>query len=156
MLSGCRARPLLARQAAGFTLIEMMVALVVIALVIGVVPRLAAAVPSVRLRAAADELVSVLKDLHAEAIRRGGTTELVLDPAARLYRVSTEAMTRRLPSAIEDVGFKSPAVENSQKAARVQFFADGSSSGGTIVLRHGTHSQGIGIDWLTGRVRRYE
>lgn len=138
----------------GFTLIEMLVVLSLMALLAIGVPWIGAGLPGVRLRAAADDLILVLKELHGEAIRRGTTTELVLDPAARAYRISPDGAARQLPAAVGEVGFKAPAALRSDKAARVRFFADGGASGGTILLRQGAHSQAIAVDWLTGRVRR--
>jgi general secretion pathway protein H len=140
--------------ASGFTLIEMLVVLSLMALLMIAVPWIGAGLPGVRLRAAADDLILVLKELHGEAIRRGAMTELVLDPAARAYRISSDGAARRLPASVGEVGFKASAVLPSNAAARVRFFADGSASGGTILLRQGAHSQAIAVDWLTGRVRR--
>src|SRR5437762_747045 len=74
---------------AGFTLVEVLVVLAIAALAMVAVPQLLAGAPGARLRLAADDMVSVLKGLRDAAMRQQITTELVIDRAARVYRLST-------------------------------------------------------------------
>jgi general secretion pathway protein H len=141
-------------MARGFTLIELLVVLAIIGLMLMAVPKLVAGMPSVQLRAAADDIVATLRQLHDTAIRRRTTTRLVLDPAIRTYRLSTDAGTRVLPSVVTRVDFVTVAVGLGQSPANILFYADGSASGGTIRLGHGNLSESIWVDWLTGRVGR--
>lgn len=142
------------RRAAGFTLIELLVVLAILALVLAIVPELFAGASSVRLRQAADGMVATLRELHAQAIRRQQTTELILDPGARRYRLSTESEARPLPNVVTGVAFTTVALRPGDSVARVLFFPDGSASGGTIRLNHGELSATITVDWLSGRVKR--
>jgi general secretion pathway protein H len=147
-----------AARPTGFSLLELIVVLAIIAAAIIAIPNIFAGLPGVRLRTAADGMVAVLRGLHEEAIRREQTTELVLDPATRSYRTSTVAQGQLLPAVVTDVGFtnadRAGNAAGADVAPHIRFYADGSASGGTIRLSHGTLSVSVGVDWLTGRVSR--
>ena len=142
------------RNQLGFTLVELLVVMVIIALLMTAVPSLIAGLPGVRLRAAADEMAERLKRLHGEALRRGATMALIVDPAARTYRISTDNVPHPLPEVVDRVNVKSPRVLPADGTAQVRFFADGTATAATVRLRHGQRSAAITVDWLTGRVRR--
>lgn len=157
MRAGCRRRTRREGRRQGFSLIELLVVLAVIALIAAVVPRIILGLPGIRLRSAADGMVATLKELHDQAIRRGMTTELILDPAARVYRISPDPRGHALPQVVSKVRFKSvmavqPRGAASTSIARVRFFADGSATGGSFLLYHGKHLAVVTVDWLTGRI----
>ena len=136
----------------GFTLIELLVVMAIIGAVMMVVPNIVSGLPGVRLRAAADDMVATLRGLHERAVRHQETTEFILDPVARVYRVSTDTETHTLPPVVSAIGFRAIAISPAEPTMRIRFFADGSANGGTIRLRHGDLAASIVIDWLTGRV----
>jgi general secretion pathway protein H len=140
----------------GFTLVELLVVLGIIALVIGLAPSIFAGLPGFRLRSAADEMATTMRDLHEEAIRRQVTTELVLDPATRVYRTSSVPDGRRLPPVVTGVAFSTQALRPQDPLARIRFYADGTASGGTIRLNHEGLTASVTVEWLTGRVSRHD
>lgn len=142
------------RRIAGFTLIELLVVIIIIALAMTAVPRMMAGLPVVRLRATADDLVDRIKELHNEALRRGATVELALDPATRSYTTSLELHVQTLPDVISAVSVVTPTGLLARSTAHILFFGDGTATAETILLRHGRQSTSITIDWLTGRVQR--
>jgi general secretion pathway protein H len=144
------------RHQPGFTLVELLVVLTIVALAMVAVPAIVAGLPSIRLRSAADDMVATLRELHQQAIRRGETTELVLDPSARAYRMSTDATPHHLAKAVAELGFATIAVVPPGGNTSIRFFADGSATGGTVLLKNGERQAAIKVDWLTGRVRRDE
>jgi len=140
----------------GFTLVELLVVLTIIALAMAAVPRMLAGLPSIRLRTAADDMVATLRELHQQAIRQGETTELILDTAARVYRTSSDPAPRRLPEIVSELGFKPTSSVPAGGNAAIRFFADGSATGGTVLFKNGERLAAVKVDWLTGRVRRDE
>jgi general secretion pathway protein H len=140
----------------GFTLVELLVVLTIMALAMAAVPAIVAGLPSIRLRTAADDMAATLRELHQQAIRRGEATELILDPAARTYRISTDPAPRRLPPIVAELGFKPTALVPSGSNTSIRFFADGSATGGTVLFKNGERLAAIRVDWLTGRVQRDE
>lgn len=117
-------------DARGFTLIEMLVVLAVLGLVSGVAfPAVERAVAQQRFRLAAGEVEATLRGQRASAIAQGirlGVASPALDGA----------MTVDLP------------------AAGLDFYPDGSSSGGQVTLSDGRAEVRFVIDAATGEIRR--
>ena len=149
-----RTRPAAAKPA-GFSLVELMVVLGILAAVMIVaVPAILTGLPGLRLRSAADELAATLRGLHELAIRRQVTTEFLLDPGARLYETSSAPAPHKLPPVVTGIGFTTANILPDDPAARIRFYADGTTSGGTIRLEHKALSAWVTVEWLTGRVTR--
>jgi prepilin-type N-terminal cleavage/methylation domain-containing protein len=70
----------------GFTLVELMVVMVILAILGGIVmPELLNALPNMRLRSAARDIYSAMMQAKVEAIRRGENTTLLFDPVGNTY-----------------------------------------------------------------------
>jgi general secretion pathway protein H len=125
---------------AGFTLLEVLVVIAVLALVAGVVltrgpPRSARQ----EVGAATSILSGALRSTRAQAIATDRPVAFSLDAAHRAWRIG-DAAPRTLPGGVAVAG------------GAIVFTPDGSSSGGRIDLASGTIRAAIGVDWLTGRV----
>ncbi|MDO9712290.1 GspH/FimT family pseudopilin [Paracraurococcus lichenis] len=136
---------------AGFTLLEMIVVLAVLALVAGLFamrgpPRSAA----LDLRAAAGTLVQDLRLARATAIARNASRRVLLDPADARWQAEGGA-PRALPPGTAMV-VRAAATETGGRLAAIRFAPDGSSTGGWIELADGRRRMQLGIDWLSGRV----
>ena len=141
----------------GFTLVAILVVLAIIgAVAIVTVPYILAGMPGLQLRAAADDMAATLQGLHEQAIRERVTTELALDPETREFRTSSRPAPHALPKVVTRVAFSTAAIRPYDTAARLRFYADGTSSGGTIRLEHEALSASVVVDWLTGRVSRHD
>jgi general secretion pathway protein H len=139
---------------AGFTIIEMMIVLVIIAMAMTVAPAIVSGLAGGRLRAASDELIAQLRDARGQAIRRNAPAELVLDLSKRGYSGPGDAGLHVLPAVVDAVDVTPPdLVQQPGQIAHIRFLADGSADPARISLRHGTSTNVIAIDWLTGRVR---
>jgi general secretion pathway protein H len=123
----------------GFTLIEMIVVLAILALIVGLVVA-RGPMHSARLdaQAAAREVISALRLARGRAIAEDRPVSVVLAPGR--YQVEGLA-AHTVPS---DVALSGNAV--------IRFAPDGSSSGGTIAVRTAAASVTIMVNWLTGRV----
>lgn len=157
---GMRARPSLVGQGrdAGFSLLEMLVVLAIMALVLSGAPPLFESLQAFRLKSAAAALVDNLREWHELAVRQGTTVEVVFDLPARAY-AGPGSVKHLLPPVVDALGFQGRAIVGQALApsiARLRFFPDGSSSGGALSLRHSHYAQRIVVEWLTGRVLRDE
>jgi general secretion pathway protein H len=143
------------RHASGITLIEVLVALTIAAmLTAAAVPAVTRALDRARTNNNTRELVAALKTARLEARASGAEALFILDVATRVYSV---AQGRDRALAVPDVTTLSLLTAESERltqtAGAIRFFADGSSTGGTITLSLRGREQRVEIDWLTGHVR---
>lgn len=126
----------------GFTLIEMIVVLVVLALVGSIVlargPMRSAVLD---LRAAARAVASDMRSTRSRSIDIDRDLVFTIDPTAHDYG-QRGGLRHGLPAAIS---VRTPAVP-------IVFHPDGSSSGGAITLIEADRALVVSVDWLTGSV----
>ena len=139
---------------AGFTIIEMLVVLAIMAMMMTVAPAIIAGLDGTKLRAASDDLVAQLRQARSQAMQRGTTTIVELDPARRSYATSIEPKFRPFPAVVDKLDVTPGGLLDAKGLARIRFFADGTANQARISLRHGGASATIAVDWLSGRVRR--
>jgi general secretion pathway protein H len=129
----------------GFTLLELLVVLAILGVLLATVPAgLGAALPGMRLHAAAEMLVTDLQAARLQAIRGRHETAIELEPDRPGYRIA--ASKRELPSGS---AIRLQAPDRRQSALR--FLPDGSSNGGVLILSRDERAYRISVDWLTGR-----
>jgi general secretion pathway protein H len=138
-------------RAAGFTLLEMLVVLTIIALLA------AAATPRLklgggqRLRSAAYALAVDLRLLRAQATRHGTATTLAL--ATNGYLLIPGGRRVSLPADITIEFSRSSAMLVTDATEEITFFADGSSAGGLVTLHQGGAQAHIAVRGFDGWVR---
>ncbi len=142
--------PPVSRATDGFTLLEALVVLVVLALVSAIAwPRLTALSPRLTVQTAAVRLAAELRATRADAMRTGTTRSVTVDMGKRTFW-SGDGRLRRLPvAAAVDVAGRNVQFSGPQRAL-FQFRPDGSSSGGKIALRMGRSTAVVTVDWMTG------
>ena len=155
--------------AKGFTLIEMLVVLAVMALIVSLVPPLLSGGQSkAEFTAATREIQSALRETRSVAIAQGRTASFAVDARTNAYRSGGDGRIYHVPSSIRLSIFAAaddPALgsETSERDGRlgtragdepssIRFFADGSSTGGGVRLVQGRRRSAIVVDWLTGRL----
>ncbi len=130
----------------GFTLIEMIVVVAVLALAATLVlargPMRSA---TVDLRAASRTIAAEMRTARAQAIGQDRVLVFTLDAGHRDYGIE-KGPRHDLPRGITVVAENPDAVE------KIRFRPDGSSSGGLMVLGEGERHISIETDWLTGAV----
>lgn len=147
-----------ARQAErGFTLVEMLVVMAILALVLAVVPPLfSTSLSSATLKAASRDLASGLRSARSEAITLNKEVRFRLDLAAHSFSIGDAKAAVSLPSDVDIVIFTALSETESEtqgdRAGAIRFFADGSSTGGGITLSAEDRKYVVLVDWLTGRV----
>jgi general secretion pathway protein H len=128
-----------ADRAAGFTLIEMIVVLVIVGLALGlVITRGPVRSQRIDLDGSAREVMGTLRMARSRAIAQNRPVLWIGGPQG--FRVDGDG-GHRLASGV-----------TLAESRPISFAGDGSSSGGRIVLRDGARDVVINVDWLTGRV----
>jgi len=141
------------RKAAGFTLLEIIIVLVIGAvlytLILGVPMRGAT---SADLKSAARALASGLRQAQTTAMATRHDASLVLDLDARQFTIGNETQPRKLPEGIELKLDTADSEVTGERRGGIRFYPDGSSTGGRITVSAGERKYLVDVDWLTGRV----
>ncbi|HEU0150525.1 MAG TPA: prepilin-type N-terminal cleavage/methylation domain-containing protein [Bradyrhizobium sp.] len=137
----------------GFSLLEMVCVIAIIALVAAVLlPMVPRQTSRARLQAYAMQAATLLKGDRSAAIRRGVDVATLVDPHARAIRAGASREMLQLP---DDVRFNALLPQSCRQRAAlsvISFFPDGMSCGGTIALSRLDTAYEIRVNWLTGRI----
>ena len=137
--------------APGFTLVEILVVLAIMALLLGLLPRLSVGLEHARLRGAADEAAALLERAHVASMASGTTIAITVDPGSRV--LSSPLSGLRLERTVQ----KLVLLRNTQfdgADGEFRFYPDGSADGGAIRLFSAHSEEQVTIDWVTGHVAR--
>jgi len=137
----------------GFTLVEILAVLVVLAIVAGLASvRLGARHGGEVLKAAAYELASRCRAARVGAIRRGFDQTLVIDMANRLVTAGENVPPLRIAETISIFSETSATERRSRNVVGIRFLPNGASTGGKVRLVAGRQAYEVRVNWLTGRV----
>ncbi|MES9971165.1 MAG: GspH/FimT family pseudopilin [Candidatus Thiodiazotropha sp.] len=140
----------------GFTLIEVMLTLVVLALLVSLTPPLfQKAFPSLKLKAATRDLAQEIRYIQQTAILTGVPAKISFDLQSHSYQSDqvNSGEVRQLPDGLRFVSDNNAASTYGEALLVFEFFPDGSSSGGVLILDSGGRRFAIAVDWLTSRVQ---
>ncbi|WP_316182553.1 MULTISPECIES: GspH/FimT family pseudopilin [unclassified Bradyrhizobium] len=138
---------------AGFTLVEMLAVLVILALAAAAaVPMLSRGTGTVSLDAATGELASALRATRAAAIVQNRVMTLSVDVDRRTFG-SEVVSSRSFAPQIQAKLTYAAATQSEPAVGGFRFFPDGSSTGGDLSLELGGREVRLCVGWLTGTVR---
>jgi len=137
-------------QSRGFTLVELMVVMVIIALVMGLVATsMSRSISGAEARAASRKLVASLRYTRARAIIDKSEKVFQLDTDTRSYRAPGRKQIT-LPEGVEVKITTARSEITSESVSGIRFFPDGGSTGGHIELLVNDREYRVNIAWLTG------
>jgi len=141
------------RDAAGFTLVELLVVLTLLAILSAVLAPILAPSPVRTLRGAASEIATTLRETRRQAQAEQARRRFVVDTGVGSFGIEGASAWRPLPEGVEVALTTAEALVAAQGRGGVDFFPDGSSSGGRVTLGMDGESIRVDIEWLTGRIR---
>jgi general secretion pathway protein H len=137
----------------GFTLVELMVVMVIIALVMGLVATsMSRSVSSAEARAASRKLVASLRYTRARAILDKKEQVFQVDTDNRSYRAPGRKQVE-LPEGVDVTITTARSEVTSEAVAGIRFFPDGGSTGGHVELTVNDREYRVNVAWLTGDVQ---
>jgi len=136
----------------GFTLVEMLVVLGLVALLLAIsLPYATTSGDARKLDAAAEIVASKLRETQAAALFSNRERSLMVELAARRLVQTDPGKMFDLPDGM-DVQIITVENEILTDAGVFRFFPDGGSTGGKFILSKGGLKREIAISWLTGAV----
>lgn len=137
----------------GFTLVELMVVMVIIALVMGLVATsMSRSISGAEARAASRKLVASLRYTRARAIidKKEQVFEVNVDD--RSYQAPGREQVN-LPEGVDLTVTTARSEITSEAVSGIRFFPDGGSTGGHIELTVNDREYRVNVAWLTGETR---
>ena len=141
------------RTQGGFTLIEMVGVLAIVAIVAAILlPQIPRETSRPRLEAYAVETASLLRADRNNAVRNRIEVMTQVDAPGRLIRSGSTTRVVRVPDDVVVEALLAQRCNDRRAFSTISFFASGMSCGGTIVLSHAGSGFEIRVNWLTGGV----
>lgn len=142
-------------RARGFTLLEILLVLAVLAIGAALILPALVRPSGTELRTATGSVVAGLRRAREAALSTQQPAALSVDLDARRFSVSGEAGHRQLPQRVDLQLFTARSELDSGHRGHIRFFPDGSSTGGRVTLVSGERAYHVDVDWFTGQVRVY-
>ncbi len=140
----------------GFTLIEVLVVLVMLAVLAGTVAfNMSGSLKASKIRAASKDLVAALRYTRSQAVVKHKEQRLMINVTTKSYQVPGKPKVM-LPEGMELKVFAAESEVPSEDTAGFRFFSDGSSTGGRIILIYDQRFWRINVAWLTGEIRLFK
>jgi general secretion pathway protein H len=137
----------------GFSLLEIIVVLVIIAMSYTLLPKMVfSGVSGADLRANVRAVATGLRLTRESAINTRREAVMTLDLENRVFTVQNDAKVHKLHEQIDVKLYTSQADLITDKVGTIRFYPDGSSNGGRVTVGAGGRAFEVDVDWLTGRV----
>lgn len=144
------------RRARGFTLVEILAVVALIALAVTLVAvSVGDGLKGAKVRAASRDLVAALRYTRGQAIVKREQKTLSVDVEQRRYRAPGRPWVE-LPKDMDMKLFTARSELEEEGVGRIRFFPDGASTGGHIDLVRGEATWRVDVNWLTGEIRMIE
>ena len=137
----------------GFTLLEIVCVLAIIALLAAVLlPFIPHETSRSRLQAYALQTAALLKTDREAAITRRTSVATLVDAEARAIRSGASRAAILIPNDVRFDALLPQTCRQQAALSTISFFANGTSCGGTIALTRFDTGYEIRVNWLTGRI----
>jgi general secretion pathway protein H len=140
-------RPCRRRHANGFSLMETLIALAIVAGLSSLaLLSFGGSRDTLALRAEATRVAGAFEQARTLALETARRVDVAFD--ARSRRLTTTAEGEQQPSAALALAYADPAAH----PPPISFYSDGGSSGGSVLLRAAAQAYRVDVAWPTGRV----
>ena len=137
----------------GFSLLEVIVVITIIALSYTLLPQMVfSGVSGAELRSNARAVATGLRRARDAAINTKREAVMMINLENREFTLPNDAKLHKLNDKLDVKLYTSEADLISDKVGTIRFFPDGSSNGGRVTVAAGERGFEIDVDWLTGHV----
>lgn len=138
----------------GYTLLELLVVLTIIALIMAIIPNVYTRVfPNFKTRQFVNDLVNSARELREQARREGKIVFMEIDTEKNIIQLPD--LSLEIPDFIT---FDYQGVEQFGRLdeKRIYFYPNGLSSGGLVSIKRGSIHIEVKFSWITGAVKVVE
>lgn len=140
------------RHSAAFSLLEVMVVMVLVAILFGVVgTSISRSVSGAELRNASRELVAGLRHTRGQAIIQRRALAFAVDADRRSWTAADREPVE-LPEGLDVTLVTARSEMTGENAGGIRFYPDGASTGGSVTLSVDDREWHITVGWLTGEI----
>lgn len=141
------------RRIQGFTLVELLVAFAILALVVGLAPTAFERMrEGAQYRGVVRTMFAQLRSARTQAVTDGREMRFVVDFASRRYGVEGKLL-KPLPDTVQLRATVAGREMDARGQASIRFLPSGGATGGSIeILRAPGVGTRLRVDWLSGRV----
>lgn len=138
----------------GFSLVELMVVMMLVTLLFSVVGvSVSRSVGGAEMRNAEREIIAGLRHTRGQAIIKREQQVFLVDTNARAWTAAGQSPVS-LPDGLEITLNTARSELTGEGVGGIRFFADGASTGGSVVLTAQEREWHIAVAWLTGEISR--
>jgi len=139
--------------AAGFTMLELLVVIVLIGILASLSsPLFSSGVSAAEHRAAARAVAQTLRFARSEAITSRTDVGVEFNLQDRTYQLPGGKRRGKWPEGVALELTTTVAETVDDKHAYVRFYADGGSTGGRVTLKYKEREYRVDVGWLNGRI----
>lgn len=137
----------------GFTLIELMIVFTLLITLSAILAPLLLPSASRTLQTTAGEIATTLREARRQAQANQVRKRFLIDTQSGQYGVEGAGSWRTLPGEMKAALTTGESLLTGETRGGIDFFPDGTSSGGRVELGLAEQSLKVDIEWLTGRIR---
>lgn len=138
---------------AGFSLVELLVALILLVAALTLVPPyFSKGLSSAEFKQSVRLIAAGLRTTQSLAIAGNREKRFILDVENRLFSIGDDGPSNQLPTSLLLKLRTAESEKVGESIGGIRFFPDGSSTGGTITISSDGLSQILAVDWITGKI----
>lgn len=142
----------LIRDEEGFTLLELLISLGIIALAVSIsFPLLTRGNKQNDIQFVAKQIAAQLRTARGISVSRNISTPVRIDIERRRY-IGVDGKPRQIPRNISATLKAARIGKHSKSTGTIRFFPDGSSTGGSLQMKEDGKRLTLKVDWMTGFV----
>lgn len=137
----------------GFTLVELLIALALVAVLSAMMAPMLLPSAGRTLQASGQELAQYLRETRRQARAKRQTHIFTVDTANQRYQREGSERWQDLPDGMTVELTTARSLLDTSSRGRIVFNPDGSSTGGRVELSLNGLAKHIDVEWLTGKIR---